>query len=995
MQLKALIFIITVLGFLTTNAQTTGSISGKITDGRDSLQKVIIGAQVFIEGTSFGGFTGVDGSYNIQNVPEGKYTVTVSYVLIGNEKIENVKVLPGQNTVANLPMGKKVEESGLAIKLVLHKDKESENSAVNEMKTSEEVVEVLSSAEMSKKGDNKASDAVKRISGVSIVDGKYAYIRGLSDRYSKTLLNNADIPGLDPDRVAVQLDLFPSAFIQRMDVVKSYTPDLPADFTGGLVDIKTKESFDSLTIKASIGTSYNSQVHLNEDYLLYEGSSTDWLGFDDGKRDFSPIVNEATALGEVPFISSNDVTDAASKEQFETFNQSLSTQMEPENKTVPFDHNFKIAMGNTIDIKRKDSLKFNRSLGYFLGANYRRSYSYYDNGESNRYDLINDVLLDSTLWIKRKLSSEKGKDEVLIGTFSSLFFRFNPDHKIKLNVIHNHTGTSEASFAEGRNEQVDNLFRVRSLSYLQRSMNTFQLSGEHSYDTLLFKTPLKIDWITSYTRSSQEQPDLRFFADEQVNNVNGNPVSYRVKTNIIQPTRFNRGMSQNNIDSKVNFTKHVRKDSTEMTFKSGFALLHKNRSFNEARLLYPGTVLNHNGNANDYISNENLTITFDSIKTRVDTFLTANVPLELQNQYRDENQYRAKQTVAAYYFMASFPLTHKMNMVTGARAEWNKMTVESDNITAGIGELNNLDILPVVNLDYHFFENRTVQSKRDTNDYKKQDLKLQFIYSRTVARPTFREIAPFKGINFFQGYDEIGNSNLERTTIDNLDLRLEYYPNSGEILSASLFFKNFNNPIQRSSNAETAELEYTWVNSPSAFLYGIEGEIKRSMNFISPQLQNFKLGINATYLKSQVTITDKELFAIRGGNPFYGNTRPLTGQSPFLINSFVQYDHDSSGLSAILTYNVFGERLSLISEEGVPNIYERGRAELNFSVAKKLGKRSKITFRARNLLNPAYEFYYKFESSDEINEKFLVDGDYLFSTNKRGRRYSVSYSYTF
>ena len=373
----------------------------------------------------------------------------------------------------------------------------------------------------------------------------------------------------------------------------------------------------------------------------------------------------------------------------------------------------------------------------------------------------------------------------------------------------------------------------------------------------------------------------------------------------------------------------------------------------------------------------------------------ANVPVALSQQFSLKNQYIGKQNIYAYYLMSSFPLTKKIDLLAGARMESTNMKVESeDDDQSLVGELNNLDILPAINLSYHFFKGRVVPNKQDSTKFKKQDLKAQFVYSRTLARPTFREIAPFVSDNFINGYSEIGNQNLERVLIDNIDLRLEFYPNSGELISFSAFYKKFTNPIERTSTI--AQNEFSWVNSEKGNLYGIEAEFRKSLGFISPSLDKFKLGLNGSLIKSQVFIPEAELADIRQSDPYYtDDTRPLLGQSPYIANSFIQYKLDSSNITMNVTYNIFGDRMNAVQQNGTPNLYEKGRQELNFNIAKEFKNNSKITFRIQNILNPEYTIFHKFQGESERYDIITQDRDYIFNTYKKGRRYSLSYSYIF
>ena len=983
----------------------TGTITGIITDGRDSTNKPIFGAQVFIEGTTHGAFTGPDGSYTFGNVPEGKYDITVSYVLIGNQKIENVRVNAGQTTTANYAMGaSQVEEAG--IKIVLKKNKESETAAVNEMKNSAEVQEIVSNKEMSDKGFSKASDAAKSVTGVSIVEGKYAYIRGLSDRYSKTMVNGSEIPGLNPDRNAVELDLYPSAFIQSMNVVKTFSPDLPGDFAGGLINIKTRESYDSLTFKISGGVGYNPQANLQSNFASYEGSSTDFLGFDNGYRDFSEQI--ITAIENDNFPTEITRTEAQAN-NLANFTSSMNGVMNVNRMNSPLDHNLTFSMGNTINIARKkDTLLPNQKFAYFAGINYRRNYDYFNGGNAGRFELENQTSIfndstDSPFLEIRRLEYEQGQMSVQVGGLFGAYYRFNPNNKVSFRYLHNHSGDRRALFSEGFNQEIDGaVFRTRVLEYLERQVNTFQLSGEHSFDSLLFHTPTDFEWTSSYSKSSQDQPDLRVFNDDLKNGI------YSISPNYLQPTRFSRSMSQHTADFRTHFTKKFKTDSSEIKLKTGLSYTYKHRNFQELQITYNelgASYQDFNGDVDRYFSDETFGIvtTTSQGQPRVGQFF--------RNTTSPDNTFFAYQSLIGYYLMGDLPLSKKLNLITGARLEQNYMYTETDDNDSG--EINELSILPSFNLSYTFFKNRFKENKLDSTKFSKQDLKLQFVYYNTVARPSFREFTPVLFDNFLAGWREVGNSNIRQTSIHNFDLRLEFYPNSGELLAFSMFYKNFRDGIELSVNPGTPETEITWRNSDGD-VYGIEAEFRRSLSFISDKLDAFKIGLNASLMYSSTAISERETTSNQQFNPAALDSRPFFGQSPYLVNSLLQYKNDSIGITSTITFNQFGTRLALIQTNGTPHIFEKGRGELNFNISKQISPRSKITFRARNLINPEYKWVYQFNNIDEeslrvqlennpdwdvdsfsANYERFQEGEYIFKSFKKGRDFSISYSYTF
>ncbi len=978
---KTICIIALVFTSLVIKAQT-GSISGVITDGRDTTNKPIFGAQVFIPGTTYGAFTGMNGEYTLTNVTPGKYDITVSYVLIGNQTIEGVKVEASQNSVANLAMGESVgKEAG--IKIILSRNEASATTATNEVKNETKVVEVLAAEEIQKRGDNKVADAAKRISGVSVVDGKYAYVRGLSDRYTKTLLNGSEIPGLDPNRNAVQLDLFPTSFVQSMKVIKTYSPDLPADFTGGLIDIRTNDMLDSFTVKLSVGSSFNPQVTFNDNYLLSKRSSTDWLGYDNGQRDFPEEVKKGLENGEIQkgYYFFPNTYDQSVK--------SFNKEFEPTKQSNFLNHNMGLVVGNRKKILRKDSIDVGRSFGYFAGVNYRREYEYYENGFAGDYELGGTVDEISSFNPKKEFTVRNGTDNVLIGAVGNATYRFNSDNKIGFTYLHNHSGTTEASYAEGtRSDNSELTVRVRQLSYLQRSINSGQLYGEHEIDSAIFKAPLKIEWFDAYTLSKQEQPDLRFFTDDFYVNNNGEEV-YQFSTQIYnKPGRYSRTMNQKNNDFKVHFTLPIAlTDTTELKLKSGFSSVYKNREFRESRVdLISSQYVDYNGDITEYLQDKNLgEITLED---------GSKAPgIGIIDQTFDRNNYDGKMKVYGTYLMGELPLHRKLDLITGARYERTDMTVTSQEVQIPTGQLLNNDVLPSVSLIYSFFKNR-FKYNEDSSDFKKQDLKLRASYNKTLARPSFREIAPFATLDYILDWTLIGNPNLERTTVDNYDLRLEFYPNSGQVMSVAAFYKHFHSPIALIINPTAGNTELQWKNTDQAKLYGIELEFKRDLAFLKENWTMIDVGVNTAITKSIDKINPDELEQIRLQDPYHKDTRPFFGQSPYIVNAFLQYSHDSSNFSANVSYNIFGDRIAIIVPGGTPNIYEKSRGELNLNLSKKFGERLSVTVRIKNILNPDYKFLFKFAGNDPAYDKFN-DHEYVFQSYKKGRQFGITASYTF
>jgi TonB-dependent receptor len=320
--------------------------------------------------------------------------------------------------------------------------------------------------------------------------------------------------------------------------------------------------------------------------------------------------------------------------------------------------------------------------------------------------------------------------------------------------------------------------------------------------------------------------------------------------------------------------------------------------------------------------------------------------------------------------MADLPLTSRAKLNVGVRGEFTNIFVRSRDITLRAGEINKLDILPGLNFVYEVAEN----------------MNLRLSYSRTIARPTFREMAPFASYDFNQDNILVGNPNLDRTLVDNADIRYEYFFKPGEMVSVSLFYKNLQNPIEKVFNPEASNDEITFRNVPNAVVYGAELEFRKKLGFIHPGLDNFNVGGNLSYIVSRVDIDSLELSRFRAvlGSD-YPAQRRLFAQSPYIINTFFGYLNPETGTEANVNFNVFGPRLSLVGNGTSPDVMERPRPALNFMFSQQFGtgKRFKVTLRANNLLNPLYNFAYTVEGQQ-----------YAFQQFRLGRDFSVGLSYT-
>lgn len=469
-----------------------------------------------------------------------------------------------------------------------------------------------------------------------------------------------------------------------------------------------------------------------------------------------------------------------------------------------------------------------------------------------------------------------------------------------------------------------------------------------------------MDWIASYTRSGALEPDLRFFTNDRA--LDGSDPS--IQPSLYQfPARFYRDLSQNNINGYLNFEiPFLQWEGFQSKVKFGTAYNYKDRTFRERRYEYKfgSGITPYDGDADAFFDDSNLGIVDQ------DSFGNYIYGLYMNDATQRANNYDASQHIVAGYAMVEMPLLEHLKLIAGARYELTSMDVSSQDPGKQDGTLFNNDILPSVNLIFNPVDN----------------MNLRAAYTRTLARPSFREIAPFSSFEFVGDFVKTGNPELKRSLQDNFDLRWEWFPSTKEMISVSGFYKNFNNPIEEVIVAKAGNLEKTWRNVDNAKLLGGEIEIRKQLDFISPKLKDLRAGVNASFVYSRVAIDPDELAGIRAVNPEAKATRPFFGQSPFTINAELSYQNDSLGINTSLNFNIFGSRIAAVGGESTPNIFEKPRPRLDFFFSKNFKKNWSVTFRARNLINPKY-----------LRVQEFKDVEYVASSYTVGRTFSLGFAY--
>ena len=293
MQRKFLLSTIVLLFITIASYAQTGSIKGSLKDAKSN--EPMLGTAVRIDGTQIGTQTNMQGEFELSRVPAGVHTVVFSFVGYENKVISNVRVEAGKTTLINTT----IAEANTTLDAVVvrgTKNKGTEVSVITEIKKVEQIAVGISAQQIQKTQDRDASAVVRRVPGVSIQDDRFVIVRGLNERYNTVLLNDAITPSTEVDTKAFSFDLIPSSAIDRMLIFKSGSADLPGEFGGGVIKIYTKTIPDGNSFTAGFSLGHRSNTTF-QTATSYKGSSTDFLGFDNGLRGLpSGIPSTGTIL---------------------------------------------------------------------------------------------------------------------------------------------------------------------------------------------------------------------------------------------------------------------------------------------------------------------------------------------------------------------------------------------------------------------------------------------------------------------------------------------------------------------------------------------------------------------------------------------------------------------------------------------------------------------------------------------------------------------------
>ena len=909
---KTSIFAIVMLMAASLFAQTTGQISGKVMDANNG--EALIGANALIEGTALGAAVDVDGNYLIRNVPAGTYTVKFSLVGYAAKTVNTVVVAAGQTAKLDVVL-KEETIQGEAVVVEATAILNSENSVLQQQRKAATIGDAVAAEQIKRAPDATTGDALRRVTGVSIVDNKYVYVRGTSERYNNTLLNGAQLSSTEPDKKAYAFDTLPSNLLENTVISKSFTPDLPGNFSGGLVQINTIEFPEKLTIRFSATGAYNSASTSN-DFKTYEGSKWDALGIDDGTRELPSAVNGQKV------ISSN-----YSKSELQNIGRSFNNIWGVSNQKAAPNSSYMLSVGSSMPL-------FGRTLGYIGALSYRNSF---DRISIER----NDYNFDGTPQFEYR--GDEYRNSVLWGGMMNLSYKLGDFHKLSLKNLYNRAADDEVVQLRGNYYDAGSERINTGLRFVARSTYSGQLIGEHAFPRL---AGLQWDWRATYSVSERDEPDYRRVIYSRGMGAPDDPFVANLSF-VANPASGGRFFAKLNDDNKglaSDFSLQV----SQAKVKLGGAFNRVDRDFTARLFAFKTT------------SQTDSRLLYSALDTLFASNHIGGNGFEIDEITNKSDKYDASERLAAGYFMIDVPFQlwqRSLRLIAGARVESNNQKLNSFDLQDRPVhvDLNNTDILPSVNLTYNLSDATNIRAA----------------FSQTVSRPEFRELAPFAFFDFSTVSVIYGNPDLRRALVRNFDMRFEMFPNVGEILSASIFYKNFTDAIEEVI-VPTTELTRSFGNADKARNYGFEVEMRKSLKFVSGNLSNFSATGNYSWIQSEVDLKGSALAIAK-------SKRRLQGQSPYTINLGLLYNN-SHGSSVSVLYNRFGKRIAQVGSLYDDDILEMPRDLIDFTVAQNFGERYELKLTAKDVLRHEQKFF---------------QADRQVKGNQKGSTYSVGLSLKF
>jgi outer membrane receptor protein involved in Fe transport len=962
-MLRKIIAFITIT-FNTLLIAQTGKITGKIIDSKTG--ETLPGATILIEGTTKGGSADFDGNFTISSVNAGTYTLIASYITYDNKRLGGVVVKANDVTNITVALEQSSSQNLGEVTVEAEMIKDNTNALFVMQKNNASVSDGISSESIKKTPDRSTSDVLKRVSGASIQDNKFAVIRGMNDRYNAAFLNGAPLPSSEADKRAFAFDIFPSAILDNLIILKTATPDLPGDFAGGVIQINTKSIPEKNSTTISISSGYNSLTTF-KNFKTYTGGKLDWLGVDDGSRQ---LPSGILSTEEFNKISLNDIK----VEQAKLLNYDWTLQ----NKKALPNLNLFATQANVFKL-------FKRDFGSILAM------TYLNNNQTSISDRREFEESGSTVQKMRDYRDTMFTQTVLASLMWNLSYKLNDNNQIGLKNLYSINTDDRTVVRKGGSQlNIPEWEKSNVRFFTQNNILSSQLNGDH----YIPKGKMKFKWNIGANDIQRDIPNLRKMVYRKSSPEENDSIKYAalIQDDGVIPnsagSMFFAKTNERLYSAKYDLSKNISIKNTKHEIKIGGFHQLRSRDFNARLLGYSyyrkGSQILPYKDSLGFLDESQI-----FAPTSMGTFSGPgryDGGFKLSESTSALDSYKASSILHAGYLMLDSRIGEKLRFIYGARVESYNQSITTYDLNSNEITVDStvVDILPSINAVYSITE----------------QINIRAAYYKTINRPEFRELAPFNFYDFITDFAKAGNPNLQRALINNYDLRFEYYPKKpGQIFSISGFYKDLTNAIEEIANTASQIRSTNYVNVAKATNIGFELEYRIKLSTLfgrdsSDFLNGTTLFTNFSYVKSTV-----DLSKVVGAEE-----RPLQGQSPIIINGGIQHLNNKYDFGISLSYNYVGKRIVIVGSVDEPNIWENPRHIIDLQLSKVFKEKIEIKLNMRDLLAQNLVLYQdinkngKFDKASLESNKTLIresNTDNVMLNTRFAPTISISLNYKF
>jgi outer membrane receptor for ferrienterochelin and colicin len=888
-----------------------GTLRGLVTETLNGKEEPLPFTNIQLLGTALGASSAIDGTFEI-SVPAGTYSIILSHVGYFQDTVTNVTIKAGQTTDFNHSLKPSVQNMDEVV-VAERRISNTEMSLMSDIRKSTVLVSGLTEQQIKQNQDRNAADVARRIPGVTIMEDRFVFVRGLSERYNRVLIGNIGAPSMETDKKAFSFNMLSSGILERMLIYKSGSPELPGDFSGGLVKVITRSTVDGPSVKLDYSISYRAGTTFE---ISNKGisSPTDFIGTDNGTRGLPKDL----AL-DLSAIQSANILEREGKKLNNNWGITEKMAIPDQQFRVTYADNFKLGKTNVSAVN---------SLGYSFSS---RSF------QAENFSYLN---FDSIQQVSERIygyNDASRNENTRVGLLSNWGFDIAANHRIDFQNTFDQLGQDQTMVRTGIHDFEGKEDRNYAFRYRSNSVYNGQLGGKHKFKGQLWN----YEWTFGYSYAGRSEPDfrkVRFRRDIGTDDPYAAVIPPGAST--FDAGRFYGDLKEHVISVRQHADWLALSDSiAEVSVFGGAFYERKDRSFDARWMSY--TVANFST-----FDQNLLTLPVGEIFNAQN--VNASSGFELAEGTNLSDAYTASNDLMAAYLGTEADILEVFKVRGGVRFEYNVQQLESGQNLLPINvSIPLLSVLPSINM-----------SVKPT-----KKMQVRITYFRSVNRPEFRELAPFTYYDFELNNTIAGNTNLKVPDIHNADLGWEFFGQGTDNIRIGGFYKYFFNPIETVFEAAGGggTNSFRFANAVSAFSTGAELEGRISLAHLGDVKFIRDLGLmgNFTYIYSEVDL---------GNVAGQDRKRPMMGQASYILNAGIFYQNEKSGLSVNVLYNMVGPRLFAAGSAFNPDIYEMPRPMLDLNISQRLAKKVELYLSAKNLINTRFSLGQDSDRNGKLNE---------------------------